>query len=398
MKPALSILVVNYASWGECVGALRSFADNPAHNADGTPMSTEVIVIDNCSPVQDEDAIAQIREILTEFDHGELILHDENGGYSKGMNLALSHARGEWILVSNPDILIKEDTIDVLLRKMEQDDSVGAGLPEIFWDEGLTARLPPNILPTLRDLVGLGLAAISHKFLYRYSRKRTRGAVEVWAAEGDVEMPMLSGCFFLMKRSFIDEIGFFDERFPLYYEDTDLSRRIQKAGKSVLQVKGSHVVHLYNRSGQTDFSMALERYWTSRRRYFRKWYGWFGQTVYDVIQWFLKTEWAKKRNARPPQPHLEHIGEHNEKPVLTFDRSYDKFVVEFALDPYFFLAGGTFGSGNRWCPEDSMFKGFGPTTYYFRVVDISDREQREIGVFSYTQVEPQVFKEMEVVE
>ncbi|MCA8943497.1 MAG: glycosyltransferase family 2 protein [Planctomycetes bacterium] len=398
MKPRLSILVVNYRSWFECVQAVRSFSEHRPHHADGSPMEVELILVDNASPEQDEAAIAELRELIAGFDGGQLILHDENGGYSKGMNLALKYATGDWILVSNPDVLVKTETIDRLLRAMEGDESIGAGLPEIYWDEGLTARLPPNILPTIRDLIGLALAAVSRRWLYRYSRKRTRGAVDVWDARGDVDMPMLSGCFFLMRKTFIDEIDFFDERFPLYYEDTDLSRRVQRAGKRVVQIHGCPVVHLYNRSGQVEFSAALERYWTSRRRYYRKWYGLVGQWVYDAVQRFLRSNWAEKRKKFDPYPDLIDIGSHCEKPVLKFDRSYDRVLIEFALDPYFYLAGGAFGSGDRWCPEDSMFKGFGPTTYYFRVVDVRDPSQRVIGVYRYTHVSPQVFRPMEVDE
>lgn len=397
VQPLVSILVVNYASWGECVGALRSFAEHPPRDATGAPLPFEVIVIDNDSPSKDPEAEAAIRELIAGYPcGGELCMHDENGGYSKGMNLAYAKSRGEVIVVSNPDVIITEGTIGALVRALD-DPTIGAAMPEIFWDEGHTARLPPNILPTLRDLVGLGLAAVSRPALHRYSRKRTRGAVAIWGARGDVDLPMLSGCFFAMQRSFIEQIGFFDERFPLYYEDTDLSQRVKKAGKRVVQVHASKAVHLYNRSGQTDFDMALSKYWISRRRYFRKWYGWFGQTVYDVIQWFLKTGWAKKRNARPPYPELVDLGEHNEKPVIEFGRHVDRVCVEFALDPYFYLAGGTFCSGTRWVPSDSMFKLFGPTTYFFRVVDVSGPEQELLGVYKYTQVAPQVFREMQPV-
>ena len=87
----------------------------------------------------------------------------------------------------------------------------------------------------MRDLIGVTLADLFPGWCRRYSRKRNAEAVRVWTARKDVDVAMLSGACFVMRRGFIDEIGFFDERFPLYYEDTDLSMRIKRAGKRIVQ-------------------------------------------------------------------------------------------------------------------------------------------------------------------
>ncbi len=55
-----------------------------------------------------------------------------------------------------------------------------------------------------------------------------------------------------------------------------------------------------------------------------------------------------------------------------------------ALDPGFSLAAGVFGSGDHWSPGDLLMKEFGPTTYYFRAVDLDSPELRQIGVYRYT--------------
>jgi GT2 family glycosyltransferase len=137
--------------------------------------------------------------------------------------------------------------------------------------------LPPNIVPTLGDLLGVTMAALSRRWNRRYAKVRTRNAVPVWASEHPVELPMLSGCCFLMQRSLIEAMGFFDERFPLYYEDTDLFRRITRSGRKMVMLPAAKLVHFYNRSGVTSGGEALRRYWISRRRYYRKWYGLPGQ-------------------------------------------------------------------------------------------------------------------------
>lgn len=382
----LSVLIVNYNSWRLCVDAIRSLERFPPMSTDGERIEYEVIVVDNCSPIMDPAAEAELEAMLP-VSNGRLIRHERNGGYSEGMNLAYAESTGRYVLVCNPDLLFTAGCISSLCKAMESDASIGAAAPIGFLDEGKDACLPPNILPTLGDLIGLTLAGLSPYFTRRYTRRRTRRSLPVWRADRDVELEMLSGCCFLMRRSCIDEIGFFDERFPLYFEDTDLSVRIRRTGKRIVQIAAAELIHFYNRSGQTDNSVPMERYWISRRRYYRKWYGSLGAVLYGICRWALQSSWGKRRGKLPPHPWLVDLGSMPGKPTLRFDRSYANFLVEVALDPGFFLAAGIRGSGETWSPSDSLMKVFGPTTYYFRVVDLDSPKLEQIGVFTYTRLD-----------
>jgi GT2 family glycosyltransferase len=385
----LSILIVNYNSWRVCVEAVASLLQNRPHAADGRPLPFEVIVVDNNSPMRDAVAEAELETALSNLGAdctGKLIRHDENGGYGKGMNLAYAHATGDAILVCNPDLVFLPGCVDGLLRHIESNDDVGAAAPEGFWDTELEGRLPPNILPTLGDLIALFAASLSPRMVRRYASKRTVGALKVWTATEDVTLPMLSGCCFLMLRSTVEGVGLFDERFPLYYEDTDLSVRIRKAGYRIVQVHGAHLVHLYNRSGQTDNELALQRYYVSRRLYYRKWYGVLGGWIYSVLQWIQGTAWARRRSQLAPQLAIRELGAHKEPPVIEFDREYDRFLVEVALDPNFYLAAAMFGTGRRWTVGSGLFHSFGPAEYFFRVLDLSHGAPRLIGVYKYTRI------------
>lgn len=398
----LSVLIVNYNSWRVCVDALRTLRENRPQLADGGPMPFEVILVDNKSPMRDAEAEADVAAELAAIAAlpdctGELIWHDENGGYGKGMNLAYERATGDGILVCNPDLLFLPECIDRLLRHHDAHPDVGASAPEGFWDVTCEGRLPPNVLPTLGDLAELFLASLSSRLVRRYASKRSHAALRIWDAKADVDLEMLSGCCFLMHRETIESIGLFDERFPLYYEDTDLSMRIRKAGLRIVQVSGSNLVHLYNRSGQTDNELALQRYYISRRLYYRKWYGMLGGAVYGLTRWIQKMGWAGRRSKRNPRPVIHQLGAHKTPPVIEFDREYERVLVEVCLDPCFFLAAATFGSGKRWTVGDRLFESFGPTTYFFRALDLSGSEPREIGIYTYTRVAWDAAEEPQVV-
>ncbi|MCA8955364.1 MAG: glycosyltransferase family 2 protein [Planctomycetes bacterium] len=382
----LSVLFVNYNSWRLCVDAVRSLLEHRPRADRSEPLPLEVIVVDNCSPMRDPDAEADLRALLGSGEcAGELVMHDENGGYSKGMNLGLARASGDAVLVCNPDIVFLEGCVDRLLDAVERDPTVGAAAPEGFWDANCEGRLPPNILPTMGDLLALFAASLSPRMVRRYADRRTVDALRIWQATADVELPMLSGCCFVMLRSTIDRIGFFDERFPLYYEDTDLSMRMRRAGLRIVQVFGARIVHLYNRSGQTNAALAMERYYVSRRLYYRKWYGRLGTLVYDLLMKVQRTGWARRRATLCPQRAIHELGAYKGPPVIEFEREHAPFLVETALDPYFYLAAAMFGSGRRWTVGSKLFDSFGPATYYFRVLELAPTP-RLIGVYRYTRI------------
>lgn len=380
----LSLLIVNYNSWRVCADAVRSFAEHPPLAADGKPLSYEVIVVDNASPQRDPVAEEALEEALRKTS-GRLIRHGENGGYGKGMNLAFAASRGRRILVSNPDVVYFPGCTTELVRWLDAHDDAGAVAPFSYWDHGLNAILPPNILPTIGDLLATTAASLSPYWARRYAARRTRDALRVWLAREPVDLPMLSGCCFLMRRATIERLGFFDERFPLYYEDTDLSVRLRRAGLRIVQIPAARIAHLYGRSAQTVHGDAMDRYWRSRRLYYRKWYGWAGAALYDLCAWLLRSRFGRRRARLCPQKAIVDLGTTNDKPTIVLPRPVARYLVEGSLDPHFFLACAVFGSGDRWTPEDALFRAFGPTTYYWRVVDVSDPRRPElIGVWRHT--------------
>jgi GT2 family glycosyltransferase len=388
----LSVLIVNYNSWRMCVGALESLAAHPPRARHGGALKLEVIVVDNDSPQRDAAAEADLAAALDRLG-GRLIMHDENAGYAKGINLAYGESSGRYVLVCNPDVSFQPGCIDALLGYLEEHGDVGAAAPEGFLDRGLQCRLPPNILPTLGDLWATTLVGLSRRSMRRYSARRTADELRVWCASEPVDLVQLSGCCFLMARRFVEQIGLFDPRFPLYYEDTDLSVRIRRAGRRIVQVTGAKLIHFYDRSGQTDHGEAMRRYWISKRAYYRKWYGPLGGWFFDFNRWLLATAWARRRAARPMHPDLQQLPASVGAPTIRLPRAMRRFLVEISLDPRFYLAAGVFGEGDTWTPSEAVMGAFGPTTYYLRVCDVSNGVAEQVGIYSFERLFPEEWKQ-----
>ena len=388
--PELSVLIVNYNTWDVCAGAVASLRRHGPTRPDGTPMPFECIVVDNKSPSAPADAVQQVRDELARLaaEQGDpraglLVMHDENGGYSKGMNLALSHARGRWLLVSNPDVVFQPGLLPALQRQLEADPNIGCTVPKGYWDPERAGRLPPNTLPTLVEAVVHALATFVPAVGHWYGKRLVRSWVRVWQAEQPIALPMMSGCMFLVERAFFESISRFDERYPLYYEDTDLSLTIRRAGRTIVQAPDAHLVHFVNRSGMSDLETMWRRHDVSRRLYFRKWYGPLGAAFVRAVDALRSAKWTRRlRRFRHATP-LVDLGASNRPPVLDLGRDCARYLIVLSLDPKFFLAAGTFGSGRTWTPSPSGFAHFVHAVYYFQAYDLSDGRFERVGTWRY---------------
>ncbi|MFM1874190.1 MAG: hypothetical protein RL398_3612 [Planctomycetota bacterium] len=386
----LSVLIVNYNTWGECQKAIASLREHGPTRPDGSPMPFECIVVDNLSPNRNPAAIAAVEhelKLLAEQQGdpaaGRLILHDENGGYSKGMNLAFHQSRGKWILVSNPDLLFTPGLITSLQRQCENDPKTGIAVPKGFWDTDFMGRLPPNTLPTLGDVFWTTCAAFSRVISRWYARKLMRGWIDVWSASRPLALPMMSGCLFLVERGYFESIGLFDERYPLYYEDADLSVTIRKSGRTITQVPDAKLVHFVNRSGMTDPETMWKRHDVSRRLYYRKWYGKLGDWALTLQQKLLHHPLLKKRKKLPPHGPMTDLGASSEPPVIVLPRKCERFLLLMSLDARFYLSGGMFCSGDRWTPSPAMWRNFGYTTFFYAAYDLDGPSPVPLGMWKF---------------
>ncbi|MBL8723247.1 MAG: glycosyltransferase family 2 protein [Planctomycetes bacterium] len=389
-RAELSVLIVNYMTWRECQAALRTLREHGPTRPDGSPMPYEVVVVDNLSPNRNPEGIAMLEAELAAIrvqqgdpSAGQLILHTENGGYSKGMNLALAHSRGRWILVSNPDLVFTPGLIPKLQRHLENDPKAGIVVPKGFWDPSFMGRLPPNTLPTLFDVLVTTFGEFSRSLSRWYQHRLCRQWLRIWQAERPLALPMMSGCLFLVDREFFERIGRFDERYPLYYEDSDLSRTIVGAGRTIAQVPDAQLVHFVNRSGMADPETMWRRHDQSRQIYFRKWYGWRGALVLRVCHWLLHSKLLRRLRKAPPHGPMQDLGASHEPPVIVLPRRCERFLLLMSLDCRFYLSGGMFGSGDRWTPSAEMFRNFGYTTFFYLAFDLTDGRFEELGRWRY---------------
>jgi GT2 family glycosyltransferase len=199
----------------------------------------------------------------------EYIFNGKNLGYGRAHNMALMKSLDYSLyhLVLNPDVYFEPDTLEKIFHFMEEHRQAGLAMPKVFSAEGQLQMLC-KLLPTPMDLATRRFFPLDSWFKKMNSRyeMRTTGYDRV------MNVPFLSGCFMFLRTEAIKQVGLFDERYFLYAEDTDLSRRLHEQYQTLF-FPGAEIRHVHARGSYKDFWLTMQNL-KSAIQYFNKW-GWF---------------------------------------------------------------------------------------------------------------------------
>jgi GT2 family glycosyltransferase len=175
----------------------------------------EVIVVDNNS----DDGHAQ--SFISKHPQANFILQDFNGGFSQACNRGAREAKGDWLLFLNPDTILRTNTLEPLIKKISQEPSWKLiGIKQLndhgkdTYPYGLFLKWW-NVWPSIRII----------QQLFNPTKSKYRWSKDI------VSYPdWISGSFVLIRKIDFEELGGWDERFWMYYEDMDLSKRTMDKG------------------------------------------------------------------------------------------------------------------------------------------------------------------------
>lgn len=252
----ISLLVVNYRSAALAADAIRS-----ARAASSRPL--QVVVVDNSGDANEADRLRRHADVV--------IASATNRGYAGGINDGRRACDGSIIVVTNPDVVFAPHAIDRLAEQL--DDRVAVAGPALFWDDAHEWMLPPADLHTGREKLDEILAARSRAWSTVRDRRRFARRVAFWSATEPRDVHALSGAVMAIRTADFDALSGFDERFPLYFEETDFLRRVAQARKRIRYVPAAKCRHLYNQSAGQIGSEAAALYAASEHRYLQKWNG-----------------------------------------------------------------------------------------------------------------------------
>ncbi len=191
----------------------------------------------------------------------------KNLGYGGGHNIAITKYlnRTRYHLILNPDIEFKEDVLEDIQHYMEKNRDIGLLMPKIVDENGVEQKLC-KLLPTPFNL-------FARRFMPNFLQERFNYKYELRFADYNsiMDIPNLSGCFMFLRNSSLKKVGLFDEKFFMYLEDIDLSRRIHAIFRTVFYPK-VEVIHGHQKASFKSFRF-LKIHILSAIKYFNKW-GW----------------------------------------------------------------------------------------------------------------------------
>lgn len=233
----LSVIIVSYNAYHFLDHCLSAVAQ-AMQGIDG-----EVIIIDNCSA---DGSSGLVKEKFPQF---KLTVNEVNTGYSKANNQGILQARGKYILLLNPDTVVQPDCFRKTIAYMEAHPQAGALGVRMVDGKG-------NFLPeSKRGFPGPWASLYKVLRLHKWfpgSRKFDRYYLGYLSEHETHEVDILVGAFMLLRKQVLDEVGLLDERFFMFWEDTDLSYRITKAGYKNIYFPHTTIIHYKGESTRKD--------------------------------------------------------------------------------------------------------------------------------------------------
>jgi GT2 family glycosyltransferase len=255
-EPQVSAVLVNYNAGAELGHALQSIAGECAG------VAWEAIVVDNASQDDSGGIVERFQPAV------RLLRNAQNVGFARGVNQGLAATSAAVVLIMNPDCRLQPGALALLRQELERSPSYAIVGPRILNPDGSvqgSARGDPDMFTGL-----FGRTTILRRLLpsLAVSRRNVVGDRTVRHVGTGVTVDWLAGACMLARRAALQEVGGFDERYFLYWEDADVCRRLRGRGYEIRYVPAASAVHRVGHSSRHVRSAAVRAFHESAYLYY----------------------------------------------------------------------------------------------------------------------------------
>ncbi|MDR3583443.1 MAG: glycosyltransferase family 2 protein [Candidatus Pacebacteria bacterium] len=208
----------------------------------------EIILVNN-------DPERDVHELAVDFSRVKIVDHRKNVGFGSGVNLGAQAASGEILFFLNPDTEVLTENVAEVVEELEGNQDIGIIGGRIIDSAGQSQPWSAGRGISFYDLVRNNLGVSRSKFIWSSSRKS--------------ECDWVAGTALFMAKELFHELGGFDERFFMYFEDMDLCRRTKLNGRKILFFPDFKVSHDSGAS-YVDKKLQKRHYYDSMEKYFQK--------------------------------------------------------------------------------------------------------------------------------
>lgn len=223
----LAIIIVNWNAGQKLINCVRSVL-----GSDYDKNQLEVIVVDNFSS---DGSIKNIEDLFNEI---KIIKNDSNYGFGKACNIGIKESRAEYVLMLNPDVILNKDTLRRSIEYLDNNEEIDVLGVKNFDLEGNIAKSCarfPDTLHFIYDMTGLS------KIFPKIFKPAT--IMHDWDHKESKFVDHVVGAYMMIRFSSLKITGIFDERFFMYLEDLDLSKRIYNNGGKIYYNSEISLIH-----------------------------------------------------------------------------------------------------------------------------------------------------------
>ncbi|MCE5210549.1 MAG: glycosyltransferase family 2 protein [Deltaproteobacteria bacterium] len=232
----ISVVIVNWNTKDlliECLHSLNKVTGN---------LKKEIIVVDNGSNDGSQEAVKTV------FPEVKIIKNNENLGFAKANNIGMKASTGRYLCLVNSDVKVLDGCLEQLMHYMDQDTGIGIVGPQILWPDMTlqdSCRKFPGLWNNICDLLHLNklfpksdLFSGEHMMFFDHTTAKQ--------VEG------LAGCFLMIRKSALEQVGMFDEQYFIYFEETDLCKRFRENNWKIVFFPYAHAIHYGRKSSSKD--------------------------------------------------------------------------------------------------------------------------------------------------
>ena len=269
----ISIIIVNWNTRELLRDCIRSVYEQTVD------VNFEVIVVDNASS---DGSVGMLR---SDFPQVYLIENKENRGFAAANNQAIAVSRGRYILLLNSDTVVLDRAIEKTISFADKNPQAGAIGCQVL-NSDRTIQKTCFMFPSVLNMF------LSSSYLYKLFPKNRffgRERMTWWDRNNVREVDVITGCYMLIRREAIQQIGLMDEKFFMYGEETDLCYRLKKKGWKSLFVPTPQIIHYGGQSSKNIRSDMLVQLRVSILYFMKKHYTWLTYRIacFLVVVFFL---------------------------------------------------------------------------------------------------------------
>ncbi|RAP52857.1 MAG: glycosyl transferase family 2 [Methanosphaera sp. rholeuAM270] len=255
----LSVLIVNYRTYELTTQCIRSLIDTVYD------LDYEVIVVDNDSG---DGSLEKLTSDFKEHSNIRFIANGSNDGFAVANNIAFRESVGDYVLLLNSDVIVKENTIHESLSYMKSNPKIGVLGCKVVLPDGSLDKACRRSFPTF-EVSFYRMSGLSK--LFPKSRRFNQYNLSYLDEDGTYPVDCVVGAFMLIKSDIYKRCGGLDESYFMYGEDIDLCYNVKEMGYEVYYYGKHEVIHYKGASGKNkkllyEFHKSMEIFYNQHYR------------------------------------------------------------------------------------------------------------------------------------